>query len=133
MRLDEAWTTDHRNCSDELWSTDITSWPEVDLGKIFAFILSTKEHGMEFVGQYKIHKAYSYYMSGFVDTIYHSKANSSHVIMSKVTPSQSIRNEPHEVWIVLDDTGNIKTCLCSCIAGYAKTCNHVIAVLYQVG
>ena len=131
-RLEEAGTTDPRNFPDDAWSKDVTTWPEVDLGKIFAFVLSTKEHGMEFVGEYKTHKAYSYCMSGFVDTIYCSKVNSTCVMKSKVTPSMSVRNEPHDVWIAMDMNGAIKTCWCSCIAGYASTCNHVIAVLYKV-
>ena len=50
------------------WKNDLTTWPAIDLGKIFSFILSKKEfHNVE---KYKMCKAYSYFASGFVGTVY---------------------------------------------------------------
>ena len=42
-------------------STDITLWPNIDLGKIFHFIISKKQHNIDIIGHYKTHKAYSWY------------------------------------------------------------------------
>ena len=44
-RLEEAGTTDPRNFPYDVGSKDVTTWSEVDIGKIFALVLSTKEHG----------------------------------------------------------------------------------------
>ena len=38
---------------------DMTKWPSVDLGKIFAYVISNKAFSTEYVGQYKIRKAYT--------------------------------------------------------------------------
>jgi len=70
--------------------------------------------------------------AGFVDTIYFTPLNGTIVVKSRVSPSRSIRNEPHDVWIALNKRHEIVVSWCSCIAGLAQTCNHVIAVLYKV-
>lgn len=130
-RLKECDIEDPQSYDKDLWSLELKNWPKIDLGKIFAFIISKKEQEMEFIGNYKSQKAFSYYMSGFVDTIYSATINGKQIVKSQVTPSQSIRNEPHDVWIVIEN-GNILASWCQCIAGHAQTCNHVIAVLYKM-
>ena len=39
--------------SSEMWMDDIATWPALDLGKIFAFILSKKEFDSDYVEKYK--------------------------------------------------------------------------------
>ena len=87
---------------------------------------------MDFVGHRKTQKAYSYYRSGFVDAIYFTSLNGTKVVKSRVSPSHSIRIEAHAVWIALNKRHAIAFSWCSCIAGLAQTCNHLIAVLYKV-
>jgi hypothetical protein len=127
-RLKEANIDDTRSFKDEAWSY----WPKVDLGHIFSFVLSRKEQDMYFVGHYKSQKAYSHYQSGFVDIIYYASLNGSKGVASRVSPSQSIRNEAHDVGIALNKRHAIVVSWSSCIEGLAQTCNHVIAVLYKV-
>ena len=87
---------------------------------------------MDFVGHYKSQKAYSYYQSGFVDIIYYTSLNGTKGVISRVSPSQSIRNEARDVDIALNNRHDIVVSWSSCIEGLAQTCNHVIAVLYKV-
>ena len=55
------------------------------------------------------------------------------ILKTRVTPSMSIGNEPHEVWLGIGENSlTIKWCWCSCIAGFAQTCNRAIAALYKV-
>ena len=53
-------------------------------------------------------------------------------MISRVSPSQSIRNEAHDVGIALNKRHEIVVSWSSCIEGLAQTFNHVIAVLYKV-
>ncbi|CAC5370027.1 unnamed protein product [Mytilus coruscus] len=131
-RLQEANIDDPRSLKDDDWSSDVKEWPKIDLGKIYSFILSKKEQDMDFIGHYKTQKAYSYYQSGIVDTVFCATLNGSQIIKSHVTPSQSVRNEPHDVWLTVNNENEIQVSWCSCIAGLAQTCNHVIAVLYKI-
>ena len=39
---------------------DVKQWPEVDVGKLFSYILKTKAVDVEYIGKYKDQKAYSY-------------------------------------------------------------------------
>ena len=91
-----------------------------------------------YIGVYKDQKAYSYWMSGFVDTVYLAKCpvnNELTFLKGNVCPSQRIRDDPHEVWICIEGPKTdcrIVTSWCTCIAGSGEACNHVIALLYKV-
>ena len=109
---------------------DVTKWPPVDIGKIFQYIISNKAFATDYVGQYKVRKAYSYFKSGFVHQIFVREI--SNKVVLTVTPSQRLRDEHHSLWILCDKTGEILCGYCSCTAGLSKCCNHLIAVLYKV-
>lgn len=127
------YTIKDPSASDIQWLDDMTKWPSVDLGKIFSFILLHKEFDATYIGKYKDEKAFSYWKSNFVDTVYYSKNNDDiSVLKSKVTPSQRIRQDPHEVWVAVKSNGAIVCGWCTCIAGTSATCNHMIALLYKV-
>jgi hypothetical protein len=113
-RLKEANLDDPRSFKDEVWSY----WPKVDLGQIFSFVLSRKEQDMDFVGHSKSQKAYPYYQSGFVDTMYSTSLNDTKVVTSRVSPSE-YKNEAHDVWIALNKRHAIVVSWCSCIEGLA--------------
>jgi hypothetical protein len=48
--LKEANIDDHISFKDEVWSSDVKNWPKVDLSQIFSFVLSRKEHEIDFAG-----------------------------------------------------------------------------------
>ena len=125
--------SDPRSIAD--WKNDLTTWPAIDLRKIFSFILSKKEFDSEYVGKYKMCKAYSYFASGFVGTVYSHNfdAECTCILKCSVTPSQRVRDEPQEVWVAIDSRqGDVLSAWCSCTAGFSQSCNHVMALLYKV-
>ena len=130
--------TDPNTIPHDAWIDDVKQWPEVDDGKLFSYILRTKAVDVEYIGKYKDQKAYSYWMSGFVDTVLFTKCpiDSKHVFLKGfVSPSQKIRDDPHKVWVCLEGTKNdckILTSWCACTAGTAEVCNHVITLTYKV-
>ena len=76
--------------------------------------LATKAFQTEYIGQYKLRKAYSFYRSGFANKIFVRVIDVSKVIIrSSVTPS-------------------VTTGFWSCTAGYSKYCNHIAAVLHKI-
>ncbi|XP_068690180.1 uncharacterized protein [Montipora foliosa] len=115
------------------WLDDMTKWPAVDLGKIFSFILTHKEFDSTYVGKYKDQKAFSYWRSNFVGPIYFSQNKDDKCILkSSITPSQRVRQDPHQAWVAVRNNGTIVCGWCTCIAGTSATCNHIIALLYKV-
>lgn len=104
----------------------------MNIGQIFAYILQKKAFEAEYIGQYKVRKAYSFFKSGMVDKIYVSDINDSQkLIRSSVIPSQRINNDQHKLWILFSGNNDIISLYCSCTAGFGYCCNHVVAVLYK--
>ena len=66
----ESLPRDPRLIAEDDWRNDMTTWPVLDLRKVFPLILSKKEFDSDYVGKYKICKAHSYFASGFVGTVY---------------------------------------------------------------
>ena len=117
------------------WKKDVAQWPPLDIGKLFEYILENREFGNDYIGKYNTKKAFSYYKSGFVGTIesaVNTHRNGIIILRAKVTPSQSVRDQPRELWIALNANGKPLTAWCNCTAGYGQTCNHIIAVLFKV-
>ncbi len=112
---------------------NVRNWPPVDLGKIFHYILNSKAFEADYVGQYKVKKAFSYFKSGFVGQVLSEKLSENKTVLkSKVLPSQKVTSSSHTVWALIEKNGDILTAYCSCTAGLSRCCNHVIALLYKI-
>ena len=116
-------------------SDDILKWPKIDVGTIFSYILKVRDFDYDYIGKYKDQKAYSYFDSGFVDSIYtHYPVSNKDVVFlyCKVQASLSV-SERRNLWIVVKKCPvDILTSWCSCMVGTSQCCNHVIATLYKI-
>ena len=114
---------------------DILQWPHIDTGVILVYILKVNDCDLEYVGRYKDQKAYSYFDSGFVDTIFiynPFSCRSKIFLYSKVQSSLTVSDKTL-LWILVQkEPLEILTSWYSCIAGTSQSCNHVIAVLYKI-
>ena len=101
---------------------------------LFSYTLRVKAVDVDYIGKYKDQKAYFYWLSGFVDTVYHASCNDNLLFLKAyVSPSQRLNDDPHHVWVCTEgpkDKSKILTSWCSCIAGTSEVCNHVTALLY---
>lgn len=59
-RLKEFGLSDPQKIPIDMRIDDIKAWPKINLGNIFAYILSTRDFDTEYVGKYKDQKAYAY-------------------------------------------------------------------------
>ena len=119
---------------------DVTKWPLITMGNIFAYILQRKELNIDYIGKYKDQKAFSYFDSGFVGPILLYEPTSKQqekvvFLYCIVTASQAI-HESKKLWLAvkrINEKGSeILSGCCSCMAGSYETCNHVIACLYKL-
>ena len=107
-----------------VWRKDVAQWPLLDLGKIFEYILENRDLGNDYIGKYKIQKAFSYFKSGFVGAIecviepHHANTV---ILRARVIPSQSVRDQPRELLVAIKMNGSLLTAWCSCSAGYGTT------------
>ena len=121
---------------DDTWKDNVADWPQLDDGKLFSYILKVTAVDVDYIGKYINEKAYSYQMSGFVDTVFVASCPKDSTLIflkSNVCPCQRIREDPHKVWICVKGQNSPSiTSWCTCIAGTGEVCNHVIAILYKV-
>ena len=114
---------------------DVLGWPKLNLGQIFAYFLHSKAFETEYIGQYKLRKAYSLFESGLIVKIFVSPYDNRVLVKSSVTPSQRIHDK-HNLWNLFsssnEDQQNIMTGYCTCTAGLSSCCNHIAAVLYKI-
>ena len=107
----------------------------VDYGTIFSYILKVRDFDLEYVVRYKDQKAYSYWDSGFVNTVFtYEPPEKQDIIFVYGTVRGSLTaSVTHKLWIVVKkEPVQILTCWCSCMAGTSQSCNHVFAVMYKM-
>ena len=109
-----------------LWS--ILLYPD-----IFKYLMfNPSELASEDLSDYKDSKAYSYYKSGWLHPLkFHNLSGSKYCIFKgECKHSQAVSSPPHKLWLILEKSGKIKSCHCTCMAGMSQTCNHVAAAMY---
>ena len=114
------------------FSTDIKCFPATHVGQIFNYILKGKAFEAEYIGQYKVKKAYSFFKSGMVGKIYVCNIENGKIIKTLVTPSQRINDKKHSLWILFNEASDIVISFYTCTAGFSSCCNHVVAALYKI-
>ena len=82
--------TDPNSIRKEDWKENVHEWPNIDDGMLFSYILRVKAVDVDYIGKYKDQKAYSYWLSGFVDTVYHASCNDNLLFLKAyVSPSMT--------------------------------------------
>ena len=111
------------------------SWPDLDEGKLFSFILKHKAVDSDYIGKYKEQKAFSF-SGGFVGTLYTYTvlAKKMFFVKGDITPSTKVRDDSHKAWILFEipkGECEILTTWCTCVAGSSLCSNHTIALIYR--
>lgn len=112
---------------------DMNKLQSFNNGKIICYIIENREFNMDYVGRYKLEKAFSYVKSDFVGSIRIAEIDKTLVITADITPSQKVNDEPRRAWAAISSSDcNIKAAWCSCPAGLSRTCSHVVGMLYKL-
>ena len=137
-RLTTHNAPDPKEISADQWMDDVSSWPDLDEGRLFSFILKDKAVDSDYIGKYKDQKTYSFYESGLVGALltYTVPGTKKLFVKGDITPSTKVRDDPHKVWILCDipkkGECEILTTWCTCVAGSSLCCNHIIALMYKL-
>ena len=112
---------------------DIKLCPNTNVGQVFAYFLENKAYETEYIGQYKLRKAYIFFKSGFVDKLLVKSVEEERtIIRASVTPFQRLNDDKHQPWIVFKSDGSVITGFCICTAGHSRCCNHTAVVLSKL-
>lgn len=135
-RLTTHNAPDPKEISADQWIDDVSSWPDLDEGRLFSFILKHKAVDLDYIGKYKDQKEFSFYESGFVGSLltYTVPGTNKLFVKGDIVPSTKVRDDPHKAWILCDipkkGECEILTTWCTCVAGSSLCCNHIIALMY---
>ena len=66
---------------------------------------------------YRSLEAYKFFVSGWVQTVYHRTANGIFIAKADVKPSYRVNEEPHHPWVALKKQGPVVAAHCDCMAG----------------
>ena len=104
------------------FSSDMTSWPKIEYGHIFAyFITRPGTYMQQELVSWKQMEAYNYFQSGYVRAVSSMKFGTGKarcvVLKAKINPSQRSPDNAHEAWVISRVDGNILCAHCTCMAG----------------
>ena len=99
------------------------------MGNIVSHTLKKGYFDSEYIGNYKDHKAFSFFDSGFVGRTMHFRFKKDVLFAySEVCGSQ---NKIRNLWIAFSNNNIVSDC-CLCMAGAFEVCDHVTATLYKM-
>lgn len=115
------------------WSDDTRDWPDVRGPDITYYLLHTKACDLKDVACYKSLPSFNYLQSGWVGKVMVHKVNDQVVILkAEVGPSQAVNKQNHRAWVSAEIGGRVLRGGCTCMAGEARVCSHVGAILWKV-
>ncbi|XP_042144335.1 uncharacterized protein LOC115311463 [Ixodes scapularis] len=116
-----------------MWIDDIRLWPGIRQADIVYYLLSTQACDLKDVKAFKSLDSYNYLQCGWVGALsVHQVDEAVTYIKGQVKPSQAVNNPAKNVWVCAKNTGEVITAGCTCMAGQARVCSHVGAVLWKV-
>ena len=118
------------------WMEDerMAFWPMLSYPDICNFLIFyPSELGSKDLSDYNNSKVYSYYKSGWLQSLpYHYLSGSKYcIIRGECRKSQSMKDPIHKLWIILEKTAKIRACHYTCMGGMGETCNHVATAMYR--
>ena len=117
---------------DEIWSEDLSLWPDLQFSDIYTYLIETKgQYTREDLKAYKSLESYSYYYNGHVRTVYCYTHDRFVITKAKVNPSQKSPQETHTPWVIIHRaSAEIKTAHCNCKAGLViRMCCFVVSTV----
>ena len=89
-------SSDPNSLPDNMWKDSAADCPQLDDDMLFSYILKIKAVDVDYIGKYKDEKAYSYCISGFVDTFFVASCHNDPTLIflkGNVCSSQRIRED----------------------------------------
>ena len=79
-------------------------------------------------------KSYSYYKSGWLQPLYFHKLSGSKycIFKGECRQSQRLNEVNHKFRIIMEKSGKIRSCQCTCMTGMGQSCNHDAAALCKI-
>ena len=79
-------------------------------------------------------KACSYYKSGWLQPLYFRKFSGIKycIFQGECRQSKRINGINHKLWIIMEKSGKVISCHCTCMSGMGQSCNHIGVAIYRI-
>ena len=105
--------------SGDTWINNPNQWPEIMYHDVYNYLI--KFPGVfsgEAMDNFRSLEAYKFFVSGWVQTVFHMRLSGNIVFKADVKPSYRVNDEPHHPWVALKTSGQVIAAHCDCMAGY---------------
>ena len=115
----------------------IIYWPMLLYPDIFNYLsIYPSELPSKDLSDYKNCKAYSYYITGWLQPLLYNNLGESSIyalFKGDCRKSERINDASHKFWMVIEKkTAKIRSAHCTCMAGMSQTCNHVASAMFRI-
>lgn len=107
-------------------------WPDIWSADVIYYLLYTKACDMRDVKAYKSLESYNYLKSGWVGKVLIHEIDSDLVLLKGSVQGSQSSKKLNQVWVCAKREGQVVTAGCTCMAGKARVCSHVGAILWKV-
>ncbi|XP_048748384.2 uncharacterized protein LOC125660689 [Ostrea edulis] len=116
------------------WCNDPKQWPPTTYKDVYHYLIkSPRIFSPEAMENYRSLEAHTFFVSGWVQTVYHLKTDSGNFILkADVRPSWRVTEEPHHPWVAVRKDGQVIAAHCDCMAGLGETCSHIGATSFKM-
>jgi len=119
LQIEGVSMPDPYELGDEVWSDDMSLWPDLQYGDIYNYLIESKgQYTATSLKAFKSLEAFNYFFNGHVRTLYCYRFEYFAIMNAKVNQSQKSPDETHTAWVILHQaTAEVKAGHCDCKAG----------------
>ncbi|XP_077485429.1 uncharacterized protein LOC144095631 [Amblyomma americanum] len=115
------------------WTDDTKLWPSITSAHIVCCLIRSKACDLKEAEAYKSLDSYNQLQCGWVGRVLSHEAAADIVyVKADVRPSQAVNKKPWSPWACVRKNGQVVTAGCSCMAGKARACSHIGALLWKL-
>ncbi|XP_076090454.1 uncharacterized protein LOC143062652 isoform X1 [Mytilus galloprovincialis] len=118
-----------------VWQNNPCKWPDVQWGDVYSYLIdSPGVYTRESMKAFKSLEAHNFFISGWVQTVFHylTEKGAPFILKADVKPSQRVNEDPHHPWVAVNSSGTVVAAHCDCMAGLSEVCSHVAALLFKI-
>ena len=99
------------------WQSDLSSIPNIEMGDIMVYLMTTCGWGAGRLKSYKEDNSYKLFQNRHIDNVRIGNIEHNYIyVRCTCVPETRQSEKPYETWILLNRNGTIKSGGCTCVA-----------------
>ena len=109
-------------------------WPMLLYPDIFNYLMFYPMQRSTTLSGCKNLESYNYFKSVWLWPLYFHKLSGRKfcIFKGECRRSQRMKEINHKLWIIMEKSGNVRSCHCTYVASMDQSCNHVADPMYRI-